>query len=284
MQLDLQYPDEFATVDELFNAEQRGMAAAVREERRPGLFVFAIHPAHGRAEVGRCWFAATETPRSGVVGRHDFVDLPLPLDPALSLRHVLFVVRRHRERVRFAALDLGTPRGLFSAHLVTVTGAPARLLEFDFAALIQASEFLFVCVPTGEGVPWDVRGTDPFRSLKLRPPARVAEATSLADRSGDRCHLELRSPLGHSELDLTQGQLARGALIGRYERCELRLDDPSLSRVHAALLDLDGTPWIFDTGSTNGLALAGEPIRSAPLGLFQRLELSDEISLRVTRL
>ncbi len=91
-------------VETLFREKQRMMASAVQEERRTGLFVFAAHLHYGH--VARLWLEATLNPRAGMIGRHDAVDLALPLDDSLSLRHLMYVVRRKQDAVRFVAIDL----------------------------------------------------------------------------------------------------------------------------------------------------------------------------------
>ncbi len=89
----------------------RVIRSACLEETRPGLFVFAS-TADGRI-IGRLWLAATPEPRAGTVGRHEAVDLPVTPEAALSLRHFLFVVRRVQGAVRYSAIDLETPAGLY---------------------------------------------------------------------------------------------------------------------------------------------------------------------------
>ncbi len=79
-----------STVAALFRDMQGMMASALQGELREGLFVFAAHRRYGH--VARLWLQATSTPRAGMIGRHDAVDLALPLDDSLSLRHLMFVV------------------------------------------------------------------------------------------------------------------------------------------------------------------------------------------------
>jgi hypothetical protein len=78
-------------------------------------------------------------------------------------------------------------------------------------------------------------------------------------------------PGGHL---LVSWQDARGArerrfskrfVIGRDVTCELRLDDPLISRHHAAVELREGLWWIEDLGSRNGTLVAGERTQSAPL-------------------
>jgi len=53
--------------------------------------------------------------------------------------------------------------------------------------------------------------------------------------------------------------------IGRDDSCELRLDDPLISRRHAEVGHSEGAWWISDLGSRNGTLLDGRPVSRAPL-------------------
>lgn len=131
----------------LFQEKQRMMASAVAEERRPGLAVFAAHLQYGH--VARMWLEASASPRAGLIGRHGAVDLALPLDDSLSLRHLMFVVRREEQRVQFVVLDLETHSGL-----QLETGQGVRLAEASGPLIVCASDFVFFCIPTGGPLPW----------------------------------------------------------------------------------------------------------------------------------
>src|SRR4051794_32279712 len=71
------------SVSDAWAQSHRVISNALREQPNPGLFVFAHHPLFGI--VGRLWLRATTEPRAGTLGRHEHVDLGLPLDRALSL-------------------------------------------------------------------------------------------------------------------------------------------------------------------------------------------------------
>jgi len=53
--------------------------------------------------------------------------------------------------------------------------------------------------------------------------------------------------------------------IGRDDACELRLDDPLISRRHAEVSHSEGIWWISDLGSRNGTMLDGQPVSRVPL-------------------
>jgi hypothetical protein len=66
-------------------------------------------------------------------------------------------------------------------------------------------------------------------------------------------------------------------LVGRSRECDIRIDDPNVSRRHAELR-YDGEGWtIVDLGSTNGVKVGGRRVSSA------RLRPGDEIELGLTR-
>lgn len=68
-------------------------------------------------------------------------------------------------------------------------------------------------------------------------------------------------------------------LIGRSRECDVRIDDPNVSRRHAELRRDPGGGWLVaDLGSTNGVKLNGRRVESAPLAP------GDEITLGLTRL
>ena len=85
-------------------------------------------------------------------------------------------------------------------------------------------------------------------------------------------------------LVLTREQLEAGVLLGRYDRCfdlgSQRLDT-QVSRVHALFILERGALRVFDLGSTNGVVVDDQAVRSATLVRHQIVELSTELTLRV---
>jgi hypothetical protein len=67
-------------------------------------------------------------------------------------------------------------------------------------------------------------------------------------------------------------------LIGRSRECDVRVDDPNVSRKHAELRRDEGEWSVWDLGSTNGIKVNGRKVESA------RLAPGDEITLGLTRL
>jgi len=64
-------------------------------------------------------------------------------------------------------------------------------------------------------------------------------------------------------------------IVGRGEDCDLRLDDPSVSRVHARITLLDGRVYLEDAGSRWGTLVNGIPTESRELSPGDRVEIGD---------
>lgn len=64
-------------------------------------------------------------------------------------------------------------------------------------------------------------------------------------------------------------------LVGRGEDCDLRLDDPSVSRVHARITLLGGRVYLEDAGSRWGTLVNGIPTESRELSPGDRIEIGD---------
>ena len=79
-------------------------------------------------------------------------------------------------------------------------------------------------------------------------------AAALVTPSGDRVPLE-EEPL----------------VIGRLPECQLRLDDPNVSRRHAEIRRQDGYVTVVDLGSTNGTLVNGVPAKERRLNEGDRI-------------
>jgi pSer/pThr/pTyr-binding forkhead associated (FHA) protein len=66
----------------------------------------------------------------------------------------------------------------------------------------------------------------------------------------------------------------RRVLVGRSPSADLRLDDPSVSRLHARIEMRDDGVYVEDLGSRNGTVVEGVPI-AAP----RRLAVDDELTV-----
>lgn len=94
-----------------------------------------------------------------------------------------------------------------------------------------------------------------------------------------------RSPSSIGFLVVNQGRafgggvpLRDGLTIGRNMGCDLVLDEPNVSRIHARVVCRGGQWFIEDNNSTNGLLVNGERVDSA------LLRFGDEIKIGTARL
>ena len=260
-----------ASVEQAFCDKQRMMASAVLEERRPGLFVFAAHLQYGH--VARLWLEASVEPRTGTIGRHAAVDLALPLDDALSLRHLLFVVRRYGPGVRFQAIDLETSNGI-----QLESGAAVRSAEASGPLILRASDFIFFCIPTGQAVPWDRDGGDPWATLRPRVVTRQAPK-NLGARESVMGSLSAQTSFGERVSAFGVTALERGVLVGRAPRCDVVVPVQTVSRVHVVVLMLEDGLRVIDAGSTNGTWRMDEEVKISRVSAGDRFLLGEEVVL-----
>ncbi|HVT21331.1 MAG TPA: DUF3662 and FHA domain-containing protein [Mycobacteriales bacterium] len=62
-------------------------------------------------------------------------------------------------------------------------------------------------------------------------------------------------------------------VIGRASDCDLRLDDPGVSRKHAEIRCSDGRVGVVDLGSTNGITVNGKPTERVELKDGDRIDI-----------
>ena len=110
-----------------------------------------------------------------------------------------------------------------------------------------------------------------------------SDAGGPVDAGSARGELRLRSGLGGGSLLLGAEAARRGALIGRYERCDgfglPCLEHPGLSRVHLLVVESGGALWAIDTASKNGTRDADGRIRRARLAPGRPLSLAGLVRL-----
>jgi pSer/pThr/pTyr-binding forkhead associated (FHA) protein len=63
----------------------------------------------------------------------------------------------------------------------------------------------------------------------------------------------------------------RSVVLGRSRDCDIRLEDPNVSRHHAEIRQEGTTYWVVDLGSTNGLEVNGKRVKRAKLEDADRL-------------
>ena len=70
----------------------------------------------------------------------------------------------------------------------------------------------------------------------------------------------------------------RTIVVGRSQECDIRLNDPNVSRRHAELRQEGTSYWLVDLGSTNGTEVNGSRVRRA------KLESGDTVTIGETEL
>jgi hypothetical protein len=271
---------------QLFERHHRELANILRNESRPGVMVFVLEPG---AIQGRLWLAATDELRSGSIGRHTCVDLYLPKQSSLSLRHCLVLVRRLDDAVRIHVVDLSSSAGLVTEDLEEVS---AMDVDGHFFLLVPGAVLAFF--PTGLALPWDPESKDPFASLAPRKisrkpepprprwggdlhrddsstavvrhgPVELGSETLCLPEEVPAGRLTILSTGGRQQLAVGFSALDCGVVLGRYDRCSgcRALSDETISRVHALLVRRDEGLFLADAGSTNGTWLGDTELTCA---------------------
>lgn len=95
--------------------------------------------------------------------------------------------------------------------------------------------------------------------------------------------LEIIGESRYGALQIGDAALRDGVLLGRYARCDgaALLEDPSLSRVHALLIQVDDSLLVVDTASRNGTYLPGQPAaRVIPVSSGSEIHLGKHTRIR----
>jgi hypothetical protein len=146
----------------------------------------------------------------------------------------------------------------------------AVALKFGFLAVL----YLFLL--------WVVRSSmrDLARYGGSAAAAEPVEAPSPARRSrpaserrdGGAPRLHVVAAMGHEPG--TTFDVADGAMFGRSDSADIRVEDPFASSSHARIFNRGGEMYLEDMGSTNGTHLNGRKVQSA-----ERLDAGDTIRI-----
>ena len=266
---------------------------------QPGIVVVVVDAVRGALAGSLCLAAKEAQPNVAFLGRHGTCDLFLPDDPGLALRHLAFVIepRCIEPQVRLRILDLRTDGGFADeagrkleavladgplfvtagryAVFAMIAGDGASWPEDADAAWAQLPARVHLDERNGEPDPWRRRRPRHSRSLDpgpalvaTPPPPRVTEITSvrgpaplLLTYGSTEAVGELRLS-GAAPIAVDAAALARGILLGRYERCDGNgiptLAQSGISRVHLLVLAIADDVWAIDTASSNGTSIVGE--------------------------
>lgn len=243
----------------------------------PAMAVVAVHA------TGRVHHAVVPSDRFLVIGRHTRCGLHLE-DADVSLRHlVAHWTDEPAPTLRLWDLRTGQP-------FVTEDGLPSSSVVAEGLLFASVGRYALLFVPL-DAVAWagDAEGAWALLPLRRFASARVAsQRLRSIDTSIDATITHtlppvvfgseplVGQPTGKVAVEIPQGrierwvsdeQLDRGLLFGRYDRCQLTLDhDDTLSRVHLMVVRIDDRVWAIDTASTNGTRHNGIPVAASSLG------------------
>ncbi len=115
----------------------------------------------------------------------------------------------------------------------------------------------------GEDEPGLVADAEPGHT-RIYKPSPETEAVS-ADDAG-RLGLAHEPPAATILVDGKRHELEKSEIVlGRSRDCDVRLEDPNVSRRHAEIRREDGAYWVVDLGSTNGIEVNGRRVDRARL-------------------
>lgn len=260
-----------------------------RARGRQGVSLILVDGA-GRA-LAEAWIAASlDVVRAGVVGRHPSCALRVPeREKEIPLRYLVALVRaENNEDVSVRLIDLHTEHGFGDE-----AGRRLQAVRFSGAAFLALGElYLLVLEPHKLEIkdgPEKAYASIPARVFReeepgaylagprlVRSPPAEADMTHVVSQLGplaatarllgDDEPIRGQLTLGGLGMAVTRPvgleALRRGILIGRYSRCDVRTgaDAPSLSRVHALLVEERQEVLLVDTASSNGTWVEGREL------------------------
>lgn len=233
-----------------------------------------------------------------ILGRHTQCALQLE-DPDVSLRHLAIYWSFEGDLPILSLWDLQTG-GAFR----TEDGRRARAVVAERMLFGSIGRHTLLVVPIGPEPPLD----DPRLAWAALPERRIGIARFAADRERAPRAITVTHTLpavvfggeegsaglevgrirvdgkdGSLECRVTEEQIERGLLFGRYERCRLSMvGDQRLSRVHLFVVRVGGSIWAVDTASTNGTQRNGAPITALAMSGTTSLLLGRECLFRWT--
>lgn len=114
--------------------------------------------------------------QTAIVGRHTEVDLCLPDDPELSLRHLAIVLHPdHGQALRFQVLDLRTPLGIRDER-----GHRVEHVAADGPMFLQLGTYALLFLPLDGRLSWPL---DPLEAWHALPPRDYTTPTEPGDAS-----------------------------------------------------------------------------------------------------
>lgn len=281
---------------------------------RDGLFCAAVW--RGRSLDSYLHMPLSDGPAYAVIGRHARCEIVAPQDQSISLRHIMVgCTRRGNTELRVRLWDLASGIGF---RTETDLQCEALVCEGPVFVRLGEYHLFFLPTGSLSFGPWggDAKQTwnefpervlldqrVPSRSPRVAPSARVRAAgkgkardtviTQIVPparplRAQRRVEqpdepsigrLRLSSDVDELDYPVSESDLERGLLIGRYERCHLGAAERRLSRIHLLVVRDGDSVWAIDSASTNGTEHDGQPIRWIRLGGQTRLRLASSLTL-----
>jgi hypothetical protein len=145
----------------------------------------------------------------------------------------------------------------------------AVALKFGFLAVL----YLFLLWVVRSSARDLARYSGRAASEPVEAPSPARRARPAAERrDGGAPRLVVVAAMGHEPGKTFD--VAGGALFGRTDRADIRVEDPFASSSHARIDNRGGTMYLEDMGSTNGTYLNGRKVQSA-----ERLDVGDTIRI-----
>ena len=130
------------------------------------------------------------------------------------------------------------------------------------------------------------RRIDPPAQPYPAPSPPVTPASAPATSGFDHTQVVAAAPGAGLHLVVRRAQASNGASVpvqgsrltaGRLERCDLTIQDSTVSREHAAFVRRGDRWWVVDLGSTNGTRVNGRRAAEHPLEPGDQVELGDAL-------
>jgi hypothetical protein len=145
----------------------------------------------------------------------------------------------------------------------------AVALKFGFLAVLYL--FLLWVVRSSARDLARYSGTAAAEPVEAPSPKRRARRAA-ERRDGGAPRLVVVAAMGHEPG--TTFDVVEGAMFGRTDAADIRVDDPFASSSHARIDNRGGSMYLEDMGSTNGTYLNGRKVKSA-----ERLDMGDTIRI-----
>jgi FHA domain len=146
----------------------------------------------------------------------------------------------------------------------------AVALKFGFLAVL----YLFLLWVARSAMKDLARGSDSTAAAEpIEPPSPRRRQSAMPDlRAGVAPRLVVIAAMGHEPG--TSFDVGSGAMMGRSDNAQIRVDDPFASSAHARVFQRGDFLYVEDMGSTNGTYLNGRQLRGA-----ERLKVADVVRI-----